>query len=117
MKNRDKLLKDLKKIMPGYKWTVHRALSDSNIEATGVQSSGFNRLSTLNVIRSQSESGAVFYTVRSSGFGKRSPWLATKTGYTLAQALRNLQGFYEREASNYFSHAGALKVGRINKED
>ena len=40
----------LVKIMPGYNWTIHRVPTGATtIVATGIQSSGFNRLSTLQV--------------------------------------------------------------------
>ncbi len=43
--------KELLAIMPGYKWTVHKTISGQKLEATGIQTSGFNRLSTLSVTR------------------------------------------------------------------
>ena len=46
------LRKDLHKVLPGYKWAVHRShkyLSTNHIEATGTVSGGFNRVSTLTV--------------------------------------------------------------------
>ena len=105
--------KELLKIMPGYNWTVHKPLfkDTSYLEATGVQSSGFNRLSTLSVVRREKDS-KVEYEVKSAGFGLRAPWLFTVSEGTLARALRTLQTHYENVAANYSSHARALQDGR-----
>lgn len=110
--------------MPGYKWTVHRpAFKGLNyLEATGIQSSGFNRLSTLSVVVRWDDDvpGSDMYKVKSSGFGKDAPWLSDCTGSTLARALRGLQNYYESMASKYSGHAYDLKTGRklsIVKED
>jgi hypothetical protein len=104
---------DLKKIMPGYSWTVHRHSKDSlHITATGTQSSGFNRTSTVEVIQS-TISGNVSYTVKTAGYGKRAPtWLDKNTDTTLARAFRGLQDHYERKAGVYNSHAASLRKGR-----
>lgn len=110
------LRKELVKIMPGYSWTVHRQspLSDRKyLKATGVQTSGFNRLSTLQVIRLEKE-GVAEYEVKSAGFGLKAEWLSTATGKTLAKALRSLQNEYEDRASTYSSHALSLRGARSN---
>jgi len=115
--NSTKFRKELIKIMPGYKWTVHRKMfKDSKyFAATGIQTAGFNRLSTLEVVVSWK--GDVFeYEVKSSGFGLNAPWLSTNTDATLARALRGLQNHYEATASMYNGHAYDLKAGRIKKE-
>ena len=117
---------DLEKIMPGYMWTVHQNRTGKWLRekypdtpvvltATGIQSSGSNRLSTLEVER-QEHGGEVTYTARSSGYGTRAPWLHEHKDDTLARALRGLQTHYEAMASKYSSHAGALKVGRTCAE-
>ena len=117
---------ELEKIMPGYMWTVHQdrtgkwlreKFPDTPIDltATGIQSSGSNRLSTLEVTRSERH-GRVEYTVRSAGYGLRARWLHTHTDGTLARALRGLQEHYERTAATYRSHAAALQTGRTQKE-
>jgi len=109
--------KELTKIMPGYEWTVHRPIKFSaddlpaHIEATGIQSAGFNRLSTLFVARREKD-GHVTYEVKSSGFGVRAPWLAGRTSSTLARALRDLQTHYEHMASKYATHAAYLRNAR-----
>ncbi len=114
--NSTEFRKQLIKIMPGYTWTVHRALAKSTyLQATGIQSSGFNRLSTLHVMRSERDS-TVQYEVESSGFGRNSPWLSSKVDGTLARALRGLQDYYEGRAAIYAGHAGALRTGRKEKE-
>ena len=108
--------KELVKIMPGYAWTVHKPgpYSDGTyLEATGIQTSGSNRCSTLHVIVRRVKNGKIEYHVKSSGFGLRAPWLATAVGGTLAKSLRALQTDYEDAAANYQSHAAALKRGRI----
>ncbi len=114
---------ELEKIMPRYLWTVHQDRTGKRLRekfpdtpevltATGIQSSGSNRLSTLEVTRREDHGGEVTYTARSSGYGRRAPWLHTHTDGTLARALRGLQDHYEAMANTYLSHASALKSGR-----
>jgi hypothetical protein len=108
--------KDLKKIMPGYKWTVHRPSSLYSdkimvLVATGIRTSGMNRMSTLEVT-AREKNGEIEYDSRSSGFGKNAPWLSSCRGETLAQSLRGLQDEYEYQSSNYAGHAYDLKRGR-----
>jgi hypothetical protein len=102
---------ELEKLMPGYQWTVHRSTFPGFVQATGSQSSGSNRLSTLNVQR-RDEEGKVSYEVRSAGYGLKAKWLHTTEGPTLARALRKLQDHYEAVAATYRSHAQALQKGR-----
>ena len=110
--NAEDFRKELVKIMPGYEWTVHKSIDpETYMVATGIQSSGFNRTSTLQVARREMK-GAVRYEVKSAGFGKRAPWLYTSEDGTLARALRSLQSHYESHASIYRGHAGALQDGR-----
>lgn len=103
----------LLKIMPGYQWTVHRP-GAFWLAATGIQSSGFNRLSTLSVVRRErgGEGGPVEYEAKSAGFGTRAKWLHTNTDATLASALRGLQQHYEAMEAKYGGHARALKNAR-----
>jgi hypothetical protein len=84
--------------------------------ATGIQTSGFNRLSTLEVKRCV-RGDVVSYEVKSAGFGCRAKWLASSSGRTLAQALRGLQDHYERVAQNYRVHADALIKGRVKVDE
>lgn len=109
---------ELVKIMPGYSWTVHKSTNGDYLKATGIQSSGFNRLSTLEVERRDNYAGQGFawFTVRSSGFGLRAPWLGTNEDRTLARALRGLQQHYEARAAAYGGHARALENARQSKE-
>lgn len=111
--NSNKFRKELKKIMPGYKWTVHRNrfAASKHLSATGIQTAGFNRLSTLRVIKREKEHGFK-YEVTSSGFGKNCPWLSDYTDVTLARALRGLQNHYESMAQTYSSHASCLQRAR-----
>jgi len=104
--------KELLKIMPGYKWTVHRALGNDHryLKATGIQTSGFNRHSTLSVVRKEYD--RVEYEVKSAGFGKKACWLSLNTDGSLARALRGLQDYYERMARVYDRHASDLEFGR-----
>lgn len=105
---------DLLKIMPGYDWTVHRHSKDAvRITATGTQSSGFNRLSTLQVSRIDLN-GKVTYVARSAGYGTRAKWMHENTDGTLARALRGLQQHYEDLANNYRSLAARMQTGRTS---
>lgn len=101
----------LDKIMPGYNWTVHRASKGATkLVATGTQSSGFNRLSTLEV--SWTRKDYDWFEARSAGYGLRAPWLGKVGDATLARALRGLQDHYQRKAATYNGHASALASGR-----
>lgn len=107
----------LTKIMPGYTWTVHRPTRyrPEQIRATGTQSSGFNRLSTLSVVRTERTDGTAEYEAKSSGRGTHAPWLHSNKDITLARALRGLQDHYQHMAGIYYAHAEALKIGRAVK--
>ena len=114
--NTSKFRKELSKIMPGYSWTVHHQfISKISLSATGIQSAGCNRLSTLEIARVE-RGGVVKYVAKSSGYGRRAPWLGTSEAPTLAQALRELQKHYESVASNYASHAGYLRCARPKRK-
>lgn len=113
--NSDKFRKELIKIMPGYVWTVHRSsYAKTYLSATGIQSSGFNRLSTLKVVKRE-KGGKIEYEAKSSGYGRESPWLSTYTDSTLARALRGLQDHYETMARAYSNHAYSLQIARDKK--
>jgi len=107
----------LTKIMPGYDWTVHKtpksfaSIGLGYLEATGIQSSGFNRLSTLSVARREKD-GVVTFEAKSAGYGTRAKWLHVYTDTTLARALRGLQDYYEYMANTYGGHARALQNAR-----
>ena len=109
--NANEFRAELVKIMPGYSWVVHQSAVKNRLVATGTQSSGFNRLSTLSVTRTERD-GAVSYESKSAGNGCRAKWLHTNTDGTLARSLRGLQDHYEAIANIYRSHAIALKSGR-----
>jgi hypothetical protein len=107
---------ELVKIMPGYRWTVRRASKGATrLVATGIQSSGFNRLSTLQVER-VIERGAPWYKAKSAGHGTRATFLHENGDVTLARALRGLQEYYERKANTYRGHAARLQNGRTTPE-
>ena len=100
------------KIMPGYSWTVHRTLRGTmNIVATGTQSNGLNRTSTLEVTYAPVKNGE-WFKVRSAGYGRRAAWLQEYSDATLARALRGLQNSYRHMESVYRGHASALEAGR-----
>ncbi len=106
--------KELTRIMLGYQWTVHKSDNIERLVATGIRSSGFNRLSTLSVVRITDGHGydLASYNVRSAGFGRHAPWLGTYEDRTLARALRGLQDHYLAKSNSYHSHAVALQRGR-----
>lgn len=107
---------ELNAIMPGYSWTVHKHTKDSpRLEATGIQTSGFNRLSTLKVERTVRDSPTgqyPSYLVASSGYGAKAPWEERAVAETLARALRALQDIYKHKAQKYKSLERDLEVGR-----
>jgi hypothetical protein len=103
---------ELMKIMPGFNWTVHRASkSDVIITATGIQSSGFNRLSTLRVDRDIRPS-RTWYTAKIAGYGTRTPFSNEGCGATLARALRSLQKQCQSKATNYQVLVSKIESGR-----
>ena len=112
--NTVKFRKELKKIMPGYKWTVHRTGSpESFVIATGIISKGLCRTSTLQIIRRKINGDNVEYEAKSAGFGRRARWLHTSTDGTLTRALRGLQNHYNNMAGNYRRHELDLQEGRV----
>lgn len=106
--------KELMKIMPGYSWTVHKQskYSTNHLYATGIQSSGFNRLSTLMVTRAEQNDGRVWYEVKSAPHGTKTPWAHETGDLTLARALRNLQKHYEQQSAHFRALADSLENGR-----
>ena len=116
---------ELTKIMPGYKWTVakpYRLFEESKtapgfalMKAEGVQSSGFNRMSTLEVIRRVKENGAVEYEASIAGYGIRSDWVQTESATTLARALRCVQDRCEEKARLYSTCAATMERARAQK--
>jgi hypothetical protein len=111
--DRDKFRAELIKAMPGYQWTVRKRHSaDSDYcEAEGIQSSGFNRLSTLQVIRTEPD-GEVWYVAKSAGYGTKAPWLFSYEDNTLLRALRGLQNRYASAVQEYAAARDALIRGR-----
>ena len=103
---------DLVKIMPGYSWTVHKSTNPQRITATGIQSSGSNRLSTVQVTRIEGDGWGLSYEVKSASHGTKSPWVHTNRDRTLARALRGLQDHYTATANTYSSLAARLQAGR-----
>lgn len=102
----------LSQLLPGYSWTVHKAAKGATkLVATGTQSSGFNRLSTLEVTWSARDDGD-WYDARSAGYGLRAPWLCKNGDVTLARCIRGLQDQYRNTAATYAAHERALQIGR-----
>ncbi|HBN27232.1 MAG TPA: hypothetical protein DD405_07170 [Desulfobacteraceae bacterium] len=109
--------KELKKLLPGLKWTVHNKWStETLLTATGIVSKGLNRMFTLRVTRRERKGRKVEYEVKSSGFGARAPWLAENTDGTLARAVRGLQNYYESMAVEYGTHEDRLNSARKKQE-
>lgn len=102
---------ELEKVMPGYKWTVHKSNAPRLISATGIRSSGFNRLSTVRVTRIDGDRGPQ-YEVKSAGYGTKAPWGRTISASTLARSLRILQDHYEASANSFRKLASDLQQGR-----
>lgn len=102
----------LKKLLPGYDWTVHQSRNSRYMTATGIQTSGFNRLSTLKVEREQKGNEELWCKVSGYGYGLRSPKMGTGTGSTLAQAMRSLQDYYESTAGKYRGLANSMAQAR-----
>ena len=116
---------ELKKIMPGYKWAVKRPLDKECtwlewLEATGIQSAGFNRMSTLEIIRrtatQRDGSATINYDAKLFGSGMRGPARASAKNITLARTLRGLQECCEAMRAEYTACARALEIGRDKKE-
>jgi hypothetical protein len=113
--NSKKFREELRKIMPGYKWVVHRRLYKNDpLKATGIQSRGYNRTATLQVVR-RDRDGRITYEVKSAGFGARSPWLGTNTDRTLTRALRGLQSQHEHMAREYGNQASCMQYARARQ--
>lgn len=115
---------ELVKLMPGYRWTVNLSRSvwmpDSSwFTATGIQSSGSNRLSTLEVTRREEKGSVSSYEAQSSGYGVGARWLTDMPmcGDTLAQSIRCLQRYYEGQRDTYAGAASDLQGARQKKED
>jgi hypothetical protein len=111
--------KELVKLMPGYKWKVHQpercidAIAGRKVlKATGTQSSGFNRTSTMQVERECRSGEPVFYGAKIADYGRGAPWSFFGHGNTLAQALRDLQRQCELEANRCKAMAERIDSAR-----
>lgn len=120
--DRNSFRQELKKRMPGYKWTVRKHIPYlyaenplSYMQALGTQSAGFNRMSSLLITR-RVQNGIVSVEAKYAGFGLKSPWLKEVREETLARALRSLQNFFEDRASIYASAAKTMQLARINEQ-
>jgi len=116
--NTNEFRAEVEKIMPGYVWTIQRPYREkgspdhSFLRATGIQSAGFNRMSTLEVERRVEDNGLPMYEVSIAGYGTKGSWVETTKGLTLARALRSLQTQCEGMTYLYASCVGAMKTGR-----
>lgn len=119
--NTNEFRAELTKIMPGYKWTVKKPYNKCQewCSAIGVQSAGFNRMSTLEVIRrvatQRDGSPMINYDAELFGYGMRGPARASAGNVTLARTLRNLQEQCEAMRNAYGACACALQKGREEK--
>ena len=121
--NTNEFRAELVKIMPGYKWTVKtpsRFPTDTgpgyaHMTATGIQSAGFNRMSTLEVVRRVDKDQTVEYTASVAGYGTWGPWVECVKENTLARALRQLQERCEAMRSVYVACVNALEGARGKK--
>ena len=109
---------ELVKVMPGYKWTVKKYLiGDTVAEAEGIQTSGFNRLCTLQVTkRTSRDTGEQVYSVKDAGNGKRAYWGESFKSHSLKSALRILQDYHENSARHHRGQASYLQAGRVAEE-
>jgi len=110
----DKFRLALKKIMPGYQWTIKKSSHPDYIVAEGIQSSGFNRLSSLDIARIISRDG-VYYLSKLYGFGRRATLIAENKDTTLARSLRNLQAHCEGQEQKWRAAVSYLKQGRTQE--
>jgi|SRR3990172_969568 len=107
----DRFREELKKVMPGYKWTISKLSYRDHLHAYGILSSGFNRLSTMHVVRDIKTTG-IEYSSRLFGFGTRAPLISESSGTTLRQCLRNLQDQCESEKYKWRGAVSYLEHGR-----
>lgn len=95
---------ECEKLLPKYKWRARRTTSPTFMSAEGTISSGFNRLSTLDVDRRPLFSlpneglAKAVYCVTIHGYGKGSPQLAIAHAATLKGAISSLRKALERAA-------------------
>ena len=106
--------RELLKLMPSYKWAIHKQMFDGVMTATGIRSSGSNRISTLHVERASN--AMPWYSVKSAGHGAKAAWEGRNSDRTLASALRGLQDHYTKNESKFRSLASALEGGRKAEE-
>lgn len=123
---------ELRKRMPGLKWTVENPSSsaaqlaehpewDRVFVAHGMEAAGFNRVTSMDVWRRVNDKGEASFTSKISGTGLRSPWAREGdrgrddelSHPTLAQSLRALQEHLESRAAHYGSLAGRMQTARV----
>ena len=119
----DDFRKELLAVLPGHKWTVHKPPmpwmdkpEDKHriMEATGIVSAGFNRMSTICVHRSV-KGGITWYTVKSWGYGTHGRLLGEQGNKTLKSALRDLQDHFDYRAREYRGAALDIEHSRPKK--
>ena len=120
----DDFRKELLAALPGHKWTVHKPLmpwmdkpEDKHriMEATGIVSAGFNRMSTICVHRIVKD-GMPWYTVKSRGYGTHGQFMGERVNKSLKSALRDLQDHYEYMAQEYRGVVYDIESSRPKKE-
>ena len=110
--NQKEFRKELLKTMPGYSWAIHKSYDPRNyLYATGTQSSGFNRTSTMYVLvrRNHDE---IEYETEISGYGTRAVREEPSKGPTLSIAFRGLQDYLGKRAAHYEHLHTSLVHGR-----
>ncbi len=104
--------KELLAVMPGYKWTIHKSSNPTRyLAATGTKSSGYNRLSTLHIVRSEND-GTARYEAKLAGYGTKSPIECDTCGGTLKRALRRLQSSCEQKERHFGHLANQIQTAR-----
>lgn len=102
---------DLRRLLPGYRWTIARGQPDQQwLEATGTISRGYNRVSTMRVNVKDVPDIGPWFEVSSSGHTGRGGNCA---GRTLARAVRGLQQHYEAMAREYAALADHIIRSRV----
>ena len=106
------LRESLRKLLPGFEWTVHNGGTNEFMEATGIQSSGFNRLATIGITKKGD-----WYEAKIAGNGTRALWSKVGAGRTLHNAVGSLQNGLELERAHYAGLLLKLKNARLSKSE
>lgn len=108
----------LQKLLPGFKWTVHKQFTPEMIEATGTQSRGSNRIATITVKFWPRHNtipkidSIPWYEVKIFGYGTKGEHMGTGSDWTLASAVRSVQKQLEHRADINYSLAQTIQTAR-----